>query len=129
MGTILPAPTGVIGTGTMGQGLAQALVEQGVDVVLIGRRPDAFNEIRDSIARAARLGARRKRTTKELAEQGIDRLRIADSFDALTTGRPGRAAVAPYKALQIMKEEMGTQFDPSLFSTFVRAIGPMQGLG
>ncbi|HBF33961.1 TPA: hypothetical protein DDW35_05310 [Candidatus Sumerlaeota bacterium] len=44
---------------------------------------------------------------------------IADAYDALTTKRSYKAALPPFKALSIMKEEMCNQFDPDIFKTFV----------
>lgn len=43
---------------------------------------------------------------------------IADSFDAMTSERPYRKAMDPAKALDIMDDDAGTQFDPDLFKAF-----------
>lgn len=43
---------------------------------------------------------------------------IADSFDAMTSERPYRKAMDPAKALDIMADDAGTQFDPDLFKAF-----------
>ncbi len=48
---------------------------------------------------------------------------LADVFDALTTDRPYRAAMAPEHALLLMVTEMGHQFDPWLLRRFVEAVG------
>lgn len=48
---------------------------------------------------------------------------VADAFDALTTERTFRRAVAPAEALRIMKAESGTQFDADVFRTFVGLAG------
>jgi len=47
---------------------------------------------------------------------------IADVFDALTSDRIYRTAFEPVKALEIMRKESGTTFDPMLLNTFVRMI-------
>lgn len=44
---------------------------------------------------------------------------VADAFDALTTRRSYKLAVAPFDALAIMKKDMYAQFDPDVFQTFV----------
>lgn len=44
---------------------------------------------------------------------------IADAFDSLTSYRPFRKPLRPFEALNLMKTEVGTQFDPEFFRTFV----------
>ena len=44
---------------------------------------------------------------------------LADAYDALTTRRSYKEAMKPFEALAIMKEEVGKQFDPDMFSAFV----------
>ena len=44
---------------------------------------------------------------------------IADVFDALTTDKVYRPAVSMSKAIQIMKEERGKHFDPTLLDVFL----------
>ena len=44
---------------------------------------------------------------------------IADAFDALTSDRPHRGRFSRRQALDIMRREAGTQFDPALSSRFV----------
>ena len=43
---------------------------------------------------------------------------LVDVYDALTSDRPYKKAIAPEQALQIIKEGCGTQFDPALASVF-----------
>jgi len=43
---------------------------------------------------------------------------IADSFDAMTSDRPYRKAMAQDKAMDIMDDLAGSQFDPDLFKAF-----------
>ena len=44
---------------------------------------------------------------------------IADAYDALTSDRPYRKAFAVGKAIEIIKEGSGTQFDPKLIAIFL----------
>jgi HD-GYP domain-containing protein (c-di-GMP phosphodiesterase class II) len=44
---------------------------------------------------------------------------IADAFDALTSRRAYRSGRSPFEALQIMKQEVDTQFDPTFYKLFV----------
>jgi putative nucleotidyltransferase with HDIG domain len=48
---------------------------------------------------------------------------IADVFDALTTKRAYKGAVGSFAALNIMKDEMPTAFDPDMFREFVVMMG------
>ena len=44
---------------------------------------------------------------------------LADVFDALTTKRPYKTAIAPEAAFDLIKSSSGTLFDPALVSIFV----------
>lgn len=44
---------------------------------------------------------------------------IADVFDALTTKRPCKEAFTVGKAMEILKQGMGTHFTPSLLTIFL----------
>lgn len=48
---------------------------------------------------------------------------VVDVFDALTTRRTYKDAVASYPALRIMKEEVGTHFDETYYRAFVKLLG------
>jgi len=48
---------------------------------------------------------------------------VADVFDALTSDRAYRKAMLPDKALQIILEGRGTQFDPQLVGVFAHLVG------
>ena len=47
---------------------------------------------------------------------------VADVFDALTTDRPFRKALSPYKAMSLMLGQVRTQFDPEIFQVFLRQV-------
>ncbi len=45
---------------------------------------------------------------------------VADTFDALTSNRPYRKGMAPDKAIEIIEEGMGSQFDPTCADALIR---------
>jgi len=47
---------------------------------------------------------------------------VSDSFDAMTSDRPGTGTVGVKKAISILLEQAGTKFDPEVVRAFVRAI-------
>jgi HD-GYP domain-containing protein (c-di-GMP phosphodiesterase class II) len=49
---------------------------------------------------------------------------MADSFESLTALRPYRDPLTPYDALHVMFQEMAKEFDPALFASFVKLLGP-----
>ncbi|HET8954218.1 MAG TPA: HD domain-containing phosphohydrolase [Solirubrobacterales bacterium] len=49
---------------------------------------------------------------------------ICDAFNAMTEGRPFRAARSNRQALEELTAEAGTQFDPELVKTFVEKVMP-----
>jgi len=62
-----------------------------------------------------------------LAEEGIPLearlLSVCDAYDAMTTGRPYRAALSSTAALQELDLCIGTQFDPAMAEAFIRMVG------
>ena len=44
---------------------------------------------------------------------------VADTFDAITSDRPYRKALSEKKALQIIEENIGTQFCPTCGKAFI----------
>lgn len=52
---------------------------------------------------------------------------VADVLDALTADRPYRAAMPVDRALAIMREDVGSAFDPGCFQALVQAIEAMDG--
>jgi putative two-component system response regulator len=47
---------------------------------------------------------------------------VADVFDALTSERPYKPAYTPTRALELMEEGRGTQFDPTILDALLRRI-------
>lgn len=52
---------------------------------------------------------------------------VADVFDALTADRPYRKAMPVSKALDIMRSDLGTAFDPECFAALERALTEIEG--
>jgi len=48
---------------------------------------------------------------------------IVDCFDALTTRRPYKSAISPFKALKLMQDQMMASFDAKLLYKFVQFLG------
>ncbi len=53
-------------------------------------------------------------------------LRIADSFDAMTTDRPYKPARTPREACLVLKQEAGKMFDPHLVDIFISLISEQE---
>jgi HD-GYP domain-containing protein (c-di-GMP phosphodiesterase class II) len=47
---------------------------------------------------------------------------VVDSFDAMTSDRPYRKALSIHRAIEILKEGRGTQWDPNIVNAFVDMI-------
>lgn len=47
-------------------------------------------------------------------------LSVADSYDAITSDRPYRKGIAPQRALEMLNNRAGTQFDPMVVDVFRR---------
>ena len=50
--------------------------------------------------------------------------KVMDVYDGLTTNRPDKKAVTPYKALITMKNQMTDELDPKILGKFIRYMGP-----
>jgi HD-GYP domain-containing protein (c-di-GMP phosphodiesterase class II) len=48
---------------------------------------------------------------------------IVDTYDAMTSDRPYRAAMSPSHALRQLYDDSGSQFDPVLVAAFVKTVG------
>ncbi len=46
-----------------------------------------------------------------------------EKYDALTSDRPDRKAMTRKEAIEVMKDSVGTHFDPVVFDSFVKATG------
>ena len=64
---------------------------------------------------------------KKLAGDEIDInariLAVADTYDAMTSDRPYRKGFSHEKAVRLILEESGVQFDPKVLRAFMEAIG------
>lgn len=49
-------------------------------------------------------------------------------FDALTSDRVYRSALPVKSAIEMMREESGTHFDPALLDTFLDALGEVEAI-
>ena len=49
-------------------------------------------------------------------------INIADSFDVMTNNRPYKSAMSKNKAIKELEKCAGTQFDPTLFQSFIEYI-------
>lgn len=65
--------------------------------------------------------------TGEAIPMGARILCAADTFDALTSKRAYREPLAPLAALEHLRVDSGTQFDPSVYDALVRVIGKRVG--
>jgi putative nucleotidyltransferase with HDIG domain len=54
---------------------------------------------------------------------------VADCFDALTSDRPYRKGMPKSKALELLRKESGTHFDPKIIATFERLLVEDEGSG
>ena len=65
--------------------------------------------------------------TGEAIPMGARILCAADTFDALTSKRAYREPLAPLAALEHLRVDSGTQFDPSVYDALVRVIAKRVG--
>jgi len=109
-GSLTPAEYDYILTHcSIGPGIVQPLVNTAI-VEMIRHHHDSFNARTGDQAfdgRAIPLGARI--------------LAVADSFDAMTSDRPYRAAMPPARAIAEVKRCAGSQFDPAVVRAFLKS--------
>ena len=55
--------------------------------------------------------------------EASDIVRIADTYDALTTRRPYRKQISPFEALKLMEKGRGSEFHPVYFDIFLGVMG------
>jgi putative nucleotidyltransferase with HDIG domain len=58
-----------------------------------------------------------------VVHQASEIVRIADSYDALTTRRPYRKQINPYEAIKLMVKSIGTEFHQEYLGAFFRVLG------
>jgi HD-GYP domain-containing protein (c-di-GMP phosphodiesterase class II) len=63
--------------------------------------------------------------TKDLAKipLGARIVAVADTFDAMTTDRPYRKGMHPWKTLEEIIDQSGNQFDPQVVEAYKRVSG------
>ncbi len=59
---------------------------------------------------------------RETVPLGARVVAVADAFDAMTTDRPYRKGMTPWKAMEEIDDKRGTQFDPNVVEAFKRVI-------
>ena len=74
---------GVIGTGTMGRGIAQIAAAGGLSVRLYDMRDGAAEEATVFVSRMLRRAAEKGGMTEDAAEAAIGRLAVVDGLDAM----------------------------------------------
>jgi hypothetical protein len=57
------------------------------------------------------------------AHKASEIVRIADTYDALTTRRPYRRQLNPYDAIKLMAKSSGAEFHKDYFGAFLRILG------
>jgi HD-GYP domain-containing protein (c-di-GMP phosphodiesterase class II) len=67
------------------------------------------------------------RISEEEIPLGARILAVADAFDAMTSDRPYREGMPIERALRILSEGAGTQWDPRVVEAFVRLIAERPG--
>lgn len=53
---------------------------------------------------------------------------VADAFDAMLSERPYRKAYSKKKAVEELRENSGTQFDPKIVEAFLEVLSKEPGL-
>jgi 3-hydroxyacyl-CoA dehydrogenase len=74
---------GVIGSGTMGRGIAVSLLDAGLLVAMVGRSDASLDAARKAIAKIYEGSVKRSRMTEADAAERLARLVTSTSFDAL----------------------------------------------
>ena len=53
---------------------------------------------------------------------------VADAFDAMLSGRPYKKPYSEEKAIEELRENSGTQFDPEIVKIFLELLNRNRGL-
>lgn len=75
---------GVVGTGAMGQGIAQVMALGGLSVVLFDARPEAATIARELLAAALSHLQAKGRITQQLANEALQNVHVVESLQGLT---------------------------------------------
>lgn len=78
------ARAGVAGCGTMGRGIAIALLDAGIDVALYGRKEASLASAREAIAKTYASAVKRGRLTEDAAQGRLSRLATTTDISAMT---------------------------------------------
>lgn len=60
--------------------------------------------------------------TGQAIPAGARILAVSDSFDAMTSQRPGSQTMGTDRAMSVLEQQAGTSFDPDVVTAFVRAL-------
>lgn len=93
---------GVVGSGTMGSGIALALLGGGVPVVLYERDPAALERGRAHIAKTLEGNIRAGRMTREKVDAALASLTVATEVSAL--GKADLIVEAAYETMEVKQE-------------------------
>jgi 3-hydroxyacyl-CoA dehydrogenase len=93
---------GVIGSGTMGAGIAMSLADAGIGVTLIDASPEALARARANIATSYEAQAARGKIERGAADERIARIALADDIGALADADVAIEAV--FEDLAIKRE-------------------------
>ncbi|MEX5685586.1 3-hydroxyacyl-CoA dehydrogenase [Pseudomonas silesiensis] len=74
---------GVVGTGAMGQGIAQIMAQAGLDVLLFDAREGAASAAREQLAATFAKLQEKARITPQAAAEALEHLQVVDSLQAL----------------------------------------------
>lgn len=104
--------------------VVQSHVEEGLSVLeATGNLPDlSISVVLQHHERFDGTGYPYRMAGQEISQAGR-MAAIVDTYDAMTSDRPYRAAMAPPVALTQLYSESGTQFDPELVAAFIRTLG------
>lgn len=75
---------GVVGTGAMGQGIAQLFAQGGFQVKLFDARPGAAQQAREQLARVFLRLMEKAKLTQRQADEALGRLHTVEALEALT---------------------------------------------